>query len=112
MPALACVARNMTLLRGQSLRLTSLSTPSYFEFTWLFEAPTSAHRSKDKTAIFISNDKVPVFENDRNQSPRVRFPFKPFCTQLFPCAETKGSPRRKRECHRRNDRFLDYRNFV
>jgi hypothetical protein len=38
-----------------------------------------------------------VFENDGNQSRRVCFPFKPFCTQLFPCAETEDSSHRKRE---------------
>jgi hypothetical protein len=29
----------------------------------------------------------------KNQSPSSRFAFKPFCKQLFFCAEIEGSPR-------------------
>jgi hypothetical protein len=37
----------------------------------------------------------------KNQSPSCRFAFKPFCKQLFLCAEIEGSP------HRAHDKQLN-----
>jgi hypothetical protein len=37
--------------------------------------------------------RFPLPMGAKNQSPSSRFAFKPFCKQLFFCAEIEGSPR-------------------